>query len=71
VIGLINSLVSDNIKLDKYENYIDFFKSFDFVVLDEIHYYCTKDRRKIYDRCQAPYMLGLSATPEERSDKLD
>jgi superfamily II DNA or RNA helicase len=48
-----------------------FYNSIDFCVFDESHEYCGPSRNKIFKICQAPYMLGLSATPNEREDKLD
>ena len=72
VVGVINSLVMDEIKLDEFADYLEFYKSFDFVILDECHEFVSKTRRTIYERCQTPYILGLSATPDERSsDSLD
>ena len=71
VIGVINSLVMENIKISGYNDPNDFYASFDFIIFDEVHEYSSVTRRRIYDICQAPYMLGLSATPDEREDKLD
>lgn len=79
IVGIINSLVSDeflirdhNNKKIKYTfNYEDFFKQFGFVILDESHIYCTDTFKVIYNRFQSTYMLGLSATPNERSNKCD
>ena len=48
-----------------------FFKQFGYVILDEIHEYCSKTRKQIYTRAQSTFMLGLSATPDERDDGLD
>lgn len=71
VIGVINSLVMDDIKLKDFKSFREFYDSFDFVIFDESHIYCSKTRSKIFDICQAPYMIGLSATPTEREDSLD
>jgi superfamily II DNA or RNA helicase len=40
-------------------------------IFDEVHLYCSKGRAEIFDKCQSTYMLGLSATPEDRKEKND
>lgn len=70
-VGVINSLVMDEIKIEDLSNPRDFYDKFDFIIFDEVHEYCSESRRKIYSICQSPYMLGLSATPDERQDSLD
>ena len=67
-VGVINSLVMDEIYKAPPE---EFYNEFDFVILDEVHEYCSKTRRKIYKIANPTYMLGLSATPDERTDSLD
>jgi hypothetical protein len=62
VVGIINTLVMQEPK---------FFHKFGYVILDEIHTYVSKMRKKIYSLASSTYMLGLSATPEERTDGLD
>jgi superfamily II DNA or RNA helicase len=69
LVGVINSLVSDD--LVGYSSPAEFYAQFDFVIFDEAHEYCSPMRSKIYRRCQSPYTLGLSATPQEREDGLD
>ena len=49
----------------------EFFSRFGFVIFDESHKYCSPEFSKVYTRCQAAYMLGLSATPGERIDGFD
>jgi hypothetical protein len=72
VVGIINSLVSDNLAIKGvYNNPREFFDSFDMMIMDEVHEYCSDKRRVIYQVAQCPYMMGLSATPNERSDSLD
>lgn len=77
VVGIINSLVSDiislkiNKKLTIEKHYSKFFKEFGLIILDESHIYCTDHFKKIYNRFQSTYMLGLSATPNERVNKCD
>lgn len=72
VVGIINSLVADNLCIKGVFNTPrEFFDSFDMMIMDEVHEYCSEKRRVIYQVAQCPYMLGLSATPSERSDSLD
>jgi len=93
IVGIINSLVSDEFTFKwyeyeftidkkgkekrikkKYEKTIsskDFHSEFDFIILDESHIYCTESFKKIYNVFQSTYMLGLSATPNERDNGLD
>ena len=72
VVGIINSLVADNLAIKgKFNSPREFFDSFDMMIMDEVHEYCSDKRRVIYQVAQCPYMLGLSATPNERSDSLD
>ena len=52
-------------------SYQEYFKKFGFVILDESHTYCTDGFKVVYTRFQSTYMLGLSATPDERTDKTD
>jgi hypothetical protein len=46
------------------------FSQFGFVIFDEIHDYCSKTKKTIFQKAQAPRVLGLTATPD-RLDKLD
>jgi superfamily II DNA or RNA helicase len=61
-VGVINSLLLQP---------KEFFYKFGYVIFDEVHEYVSKTRKKIYSLCSATYMLGLSATPDERVDGLD
>jgi type I site-specific restriction endonuclease len=80
VIGIINSLSKDemewtegkgkNKKITTMKSK-DYYKKFDLVILDESHLYCTDSFKKIYQLAQRPYMLGLSATPNENTNGLD
>ena len=47
-----------------------YFALFDFVIFDECDCYVSKSYSKIFSRSQSAYMLGLSATPEDRLDKF-
>ena len=60
VICIINSAFS-------YENWIDI----GLCIFDEAHLYCSKKRSNIFKFCQSTYMLGLSATPDEKKEKQD
>lgn len=79
IVSIINSLVNDEFELKDYHNkkikkkysYEDFFKQFGFIILDESHVYCTDTFKVVYNRFQSTYMLGLSATPDERTNKCD
>jgi superfamily II DNA or RNA helicase len=71
VIGIIDSLVAADSKLADFETMWDFYASFDFVIFDEAHIYTSTVRSRIYKIAQAPYMLGLSATPEGRGDGME
>jgi superfamily II DNA or RNA helicase len=73
MIGIINSLVKDemNIKGMESKDPIDFFKMFDLVIFDEVHLYSSTSNRKIYNVAQMPFMIGLSATPDENDKQLD
>ena len=79
IVSIINSLISESFILKDYYNkkitytylYQDFFKQFGFIILDESHIYCTDIFKIIYHRFQSSYMLGLSATPDERQNKCD
>lgn len=74
-VGIINSLVQDTIVLPGLTkdttSVREFYDKFDLVIFDEVHEYCSETRNTIYDIAQAPYMLGLSATPSDREDSLD
>lgn len=62
VIMIINSAtnMSDN-----------FFAKFGFVILDEIHAYCSKSRSEIFWKCQVRYVMGMSGTTNDRKDGFD
>jgi len=76
IVAIINSLVNDTfefkIKKNKIvKSYQDFYKEFGLIVLDESHIYCTDTFKIVYNRFQSTFMLGLSATPNERLNKCD
>lgn len=49
----------------------EFLSRFKLIVWDECHTYCSKSGIKAFMKAQAPYMIGLSATPNDRPDKFD
>ena len=50
---------------------IEFYNQFGFIILDECHMYSNKKAMKALKSAQAPYMLGLSATPDEHINGYD
>lgn len=50
---------------------VEFYNRFGLVILDECHMYSSKTALKALRSAQAPYMLGLSATPDEHVDGYD
>lgn len=79
IIITCKSVLSENFKFisGKYKNKIvnkltsnNFFKLFGLVIYDEVHKYCAPERRKIFNKLQTPYVLGMSGTAH-RLDKLD
>lgn len=66
VIGLIQSLTKK--QLYQEGGFIapaDFFKRFDFLIVDECHLMMSQERSQLFWRAQCPLMIGLSATPSE------
>ena len=49
----------------------EFFAQFGFMIYDECHLYCSKVFGKAFSIAQTPYVLGLSATPDEHALKFD
>jgi len=49
----------------------EYFKQFGGVIFDEIHNYPTVKRHEIFWRTNFLYALGLTATPDERTDGMD
>lgn len=48
----------------------EFIAGYDMLIMDEIHTYCSKERMKVFRRLR-PAVLGMSATTEHRTDKMD
>lgn len=49
----------------------EFFESYGMIVMDELHTYCSPVSSVMFYTAQAPYIVGLSATSEERTDGMD
>jgi superfamily II DNA or RNA helicase len=87
VVGIINSLVGSDIvfteqapkvkgkkrepKIIRTMSTSQYYEMFGLVILDESHVYATDAFSKFYNLAQRQYMLGLSATPNEREHGLD
>lgn len=73
VVSIINSCTQDEFKYTGGEklSIVEYYNQFNFVILDECHMYCTKTFGVVFNRIQSTYMLGLSATPDERLDGFD
>lgn len=50
---------------------IDFYNQFGLIVFDECQKYCNNFAARAFKHAQAPYMLGLSATPDENANGWD
>lgn len=50
---------------------MDFYNKFGFIIYDECHTYANKFSMKAMKIAHAPYMLGLSATPDENTMGFD
>lgn len=76
VITTIDSALSENFTFVKNKKktsipHYEYFKQFGFVIYDEIHDFPTAKRSEIFWRTNFKYVLGLTATPDERLDKMD
>nr|QQV29705.1 hypothetical protein K-LCC10_0450 [Kaumoebavirus] len=65
---VINSALADEFLNRSYEEY---FELFGLAIFDEVHMYCSDERKKIFERTNLPYVLGMTATPGERLDAFD
>jgi hypothetical protein len=48
-----------------------FYAKFGLIIVDEIHAYCGKQRAELFWNLQSRYLLGMSATTNDRTDALD
>lgn len=72
-VGVVNSLlmkkITTSINGKEYTlSPVDYFSLFDFVIFDECVMFVSNKFSKIFKLTCAPYVIGLSATPEERND---
>jgi superfamily II DNA or RNA helicase len=51
--------------------YQKYFEKFGAIIYDEVHNYPTLKRQEIFWRANFQYVLGLTATPDERSNGMD
>ena len=49
----------------------EFFAGYSFVVFDEVHTYCSDQRKEIFKKCSQWVCLGMSATTADRNDGFD
>lgn len=61
----IEDELSDSIPIN------DLYKSIGLVILDESHMYISTVFRKVFYRIHSKYIIGLTATPNERKDRQD
>jgi len=73
VLTTIQSIVKPRFKFsDRGEIAADlYFREFGLVIYDEVHNYATATRHEIFWRLNTRAVLGLTATPDERADRLD
>lgn len=72
IVAVINSLMMKELyeNCEKTSPY-KYFAKFGFVIIDEVHEYSAEKRKQIYNKIQSTYMLGLSATPDEKDYGID
>ena len=72
IIMIVNSAQGDSFTLKGGRTFtsIEWWKRFGIVVYDEVHMYCSDARAQVFRSAQAQYVLGLSATPDQRLDNL-
>jgi len=72
IIMVINSVINTTYIFNKtILSAIEYYNQFGFIIYDECHLYANNFNGKAFYIAQAPYMLGLSATPEEHTYKFD
>lgn len=72
VLQIVDSSSNDSFIINK-KTYdpINYYNRFGFAIYDECHTYSNRTALKALKSAQTPYMLGLSATPDEHPDKFD
>lgn len=48
----------------------DWYEQFRYIIIDEVPKYCTAASSKLFMKTQAPYVLAMSGTPEDRLDGM-
>lgn len=48
-----------------------FYEQFGLIIVDEIHAYCGQKRSELFWNLQSRYLLGMSATTNDRNDHMD
>ena len=72
MIFIIDSASNDTFTIGSEEiSALDMYNQFGLIILDECHMYSSKTALTAFRSMQAPYMLGLSATPDEHADGYD
>ena len=76
VVAIINSASQvDEFKIEgktsDHPSIMELFTSVGVVILDESHMYISNVYRKIFQRIHSKYIIGLTATPDERKDRQD
>lgn len=69
---IIDSATSETFKFKTGDiSAVDFYNRFGFIIYDECHTYANKFSMRALKVAHAPYMLGLSATPDENTMGFD
>ena len=72
VVAVINSLMMKELQENgEHVSPFKYFAKFGFVIIDEVHEYSAEKRKQIYSKLQSTYMIGLSATPDEKDYNVD
>jgi hypothetical protein len=72
VLMIIDSAGKDAFRVDGEEkSALDYYNQFGFIIYDECHIYSYKAAQKVLKVAQAPYVIGLSATPDENLHGFD
>jgi superfamily II DNA or RNA helicase len=68
----IHAATDTKYKLDDQEvGWAHVFNMFDLIIIDEIHDCCTEIREELFWRSSNKICIGLTATPNERKDRMD
>jgi superfamily II DNA or RNA helicase len=72
MIMIIDSACNDTFTFkDKTMTALEFYNRFRFIIYDECHTYANQSSLKAFHQAQAPYVMGLSATPDENTNGFD